>query len=101
MAGIFKGLTRVSYKGPQSTNPFAFTFCDPSQAVMGKTMREHLPFVMAWRHTLCATGPDLFGSGTADKGFGAEPGTMAHARAKVDAGLEFMRKLSTEYFLFP
>jgi xylose isomerase len=63
-------------------------------------MREHLPFAMAWWHTLVATGTDMFGPGTQDKSFGAEPGTMAHAKAKVDAGFEFMKKLGIEYFCF-
>lgn len=67
---------------------------------MGKPMREHLPFAMAWWHNLCAAGTDMFGRDTADKSFGAAPGTMAHARAKVDAGFEFMEKLGIRYFCF-
>ena len=42
----------------------------------------------------------MFGRGTADKDFGAENGTMAHAKAKVDAGFEFMEKLGIRYFCF-
>ena len=53
---------------------------------------------MAWWHNLCATGADMFGRGTADKTFGKEAGTMAHAKAKVDAGFEFMKKLGIKYF---
>lgn len=67
---------------------------------MGKTMREHLPFAMAWWHNLGANGADMFGRGTADKSFGETVGTMAHAKAKVDAGFEFMKKLGMEYFCF-
>jgi xylose isomerase len=67
---------------------------------MGKPMKEHLRFSMAWWHNLCATGADMFGVGTADKSFGAEVGTMEHARAKVDAGFESMEKLGIEYFCF-
>ncbi|HHT67038.1 MAG TPA: xylose isomerase, partial [Erysipelotrichaceae bacterium] len=55
---------------------------------------------MAWWHNLCATGVDMFGQGTADKTFGAVPGTMEHAKAKVDAGFEFMKKLGIKYFCF-
>ena len=61
-------------------------------------MSEHLPFAMAWWHNLCANGADMFGRGTADKSFGKKPGTMEHAKAKVDAGFEFMQKLGIEYF---
>ena len=55
---------------------------------------------MAWWHNLCAIGADMFGRGTADKDFGTENGTMAHAKAKVDAGFEFMEKLGIRYFCF-
>lgn len=61
-------------------------------------MSEQLPFAMAWWHNLCATGADMFGRGTADKAFGKTVGTMAHAKAKVDAGFEFMKKLGIKYF---
>ena len=45
-------------------------------------------------------GTDMFGRDTADKSFGAEKGTMAHAKAKVDAGFEFMQKLGVHYYCF-
>ncbi len=100
MSEIFKGLPQVKYEGPKSQNPLAFKYYDPDRKIMGKTMKQHLPFAMAWWHNLCATGSDMFGPGTADKSFGATPGTMEHARAKVDAGFEFMQKLGIEYFCF-
>lgn len=101
MSEIFKGLPVVKYEGPKSTNPLSFKYYDPDRIVLGKPMREHLPFAMAWWHNLCATGADMFGSGTADKLFGASaPQTMEHAKAKVDAGFEFMEKLGIEYFCF-
>ncbi|NLE24148.1 MAG: xylose isomerase [Clostridiaceae bacterium] len=101
MAEIFKNLPKVRYEGAKSTNPLAFKYYDPDRIILGKTMKEHLPFAMAWWHNLCATGVDMFGIGTADKSFGAaKKGTMEHARAKVDAGFEFMEKLGIEYFCF-
>ncbi|NLX65132.1 MAG: xylose isomerase [Clostridiaceae bacterium] len=100
MAEIFKNLPKVKYEGPKSTNPFAFKYYDPDRVIMGKPMKDHLKFAMAWWHNLCATGVDMFGVGTADKSFGAVPGTMEHAKAKVDAGFEFMDKLGIEYFCF-
>ena len=100
MPEIFQNLPKVTFEGSKSKNPLAFKYYDPNRVVMGKTMKEHLPFAMAWWHNLCATGTDMFGAGTADKRFGAEAGTMAHARAKVDAGFEFMQKLGIEFFCF-
>ena len=90
----------IRCEGPESQNPFAFKFYDAERVILGKTMKEHLPFAMAWWHNLGAAGTDMFGRDTADKSFGAEKGTMVHARAKVDAGFEFMQKLGIEYFCF-
>ena len=90
----------IHYEGPDTKNPLAFRFYNPQRVVMGKTMAEHLPFAMAWWHNLGAAGTDMFGRDTADKSFGATPGTMEHARAKVDAGFEFMEKLGIRYFCF-
>ena len=88
MSEFFKGIPEIKYEGKDSKNPFAFKFYDKDRVIMGKTMQEHLPFAMAWWHNLCAGGTDMFGRDTADKSFGAEKGTMAHAKAKVDAGFE-------------
>lgn len=100
MAEIFTGISEIRYEGAASKNPLAFKFYDPDRIVLGKPMREHLPFAMAWWHNLCNAGKDMFGDPTADKSFGAEKNTMAHARAKVDAGFEFMQKLGVRYFCF-
>lgn len=100
MSEIFSGIPQIRYEGPKSKNPLSFKYYDAEKTVAGKPMKEHLPFAMAWWHTLCASGADMFGVGTADKSFGAPVGTMQHAKAKVDAGFEFMNKLGLEYFCF-
>lgn len=100
MSEIFRDIPKIPYEGPKSTNPLAFKYYDADRVVLGKTMREHLPFAMAWWHNLCAAGTDMFGRDTASKSFGAQPGTMEHAKAKVDAGFEFMEKLGIRYFCF-
>ena len=98
---IFENIPAIKYEGPASKNPLAFKFYNPDQVVLGKKMSEHLPFAMAWWHNLGAAGTDMFGRDTADKSFGAkEKGTMDHARAKVDAGFEFMQKMGIKYFCF-
>lgn len=100
MSEFFKGIPSIPYEGSGSKNPFAFKFYDADRVILGKTMAEHLPFAMAWWHNLGAAGTDMFGRDTADKSFGVEKGTMEHARAKVDAGFEFMTKLGIKYFCF-
>ena len=97
---FFPNIPVIPYEGPNSANPLSFKFYNPEQMVAGKPMKEHLPFAMAWWHNLCACGTDMFGRDTADKSFGVEKGTMAHAKAKVDAGFEFMQKLGIPYFCF-
>lgn len=100
MSEIFKSIPVIKFEGADSKNPLAFKFYDADRIILGKRMCEHLPYAMAWWHNLCAEGSDMFGRGTADKSFGEKIGTMEHARAKVDAGFEFMQKLGIEYFCF-
>ncbi len=100
MSEIFSGIPQVKYEGAKSGDGLAFRYYDKDRVVLGRKMKEWMPFAMAWWHTLCATGTDMFGPGTADKSFGAAVGTMEHARAKVDAGFELMAKLGIEYFCF-
>ena len=100
MKEFFPNVPEIKFEGKDSKNPLAFHYYNPDQIVLGKPMKEHLPFAMAWWHNLGATGVDMFGQGTADKSFGAKPGTMEHAKAKVDAGFEFMKKLGIRYFCF-
>ena len=96
----FDFIDKIKYEGPKTENQFAFKFYDADRVILGKPMKEHLPFAMAWWHNLCATGVDMFGRGTANKSFDTVEATMEHAKAKVDAGFEFMQKLGVEYFCF-
>lgn len=100
MDEIFKGIPIIKYEGADSKNPLSFKYYDADRVILGKKMSEHLPFAMAWWHNLCAEGADMFGRGSSDKSFGAERGTMEHAKAKVDAGFEFMKKTGVKYFCF-
>lgn len=97
---FFKGIDKIKYEGSDTKNPLAFRYYDENRIISGKTMKEYLPFAMAWWHTLCYTGTDMFGKGTCDKSFGCVPGTMEHAKAKVNAGFEFMQKLGIDYYCF-
>ena len=95
----YVNVPEIKYEGPKSENPFAFKYYDKNRMVAGRTMGEHLKFAMAWWHTLCANGTDMFGVGTADKSFGTSD-PMDLAKAKVYAGFEFMHKLGIDYFCF-
>ncbi len=99
MSSYFEAVPMVKYEGPKSKNPFAFKFYDPEKVIMGKPMKEHLKFAMSYWHTLCAGGKDPFGAETMDRSYG-QTDPMAQAKAKADAGFEFMQKLGIEYFCF-
>lgn len=98
---IFNGVKKIEYEGSNSSNSLSFKFYDPNRSILGKTMKEWLPFAMSWWHTLGAGGTDMFGRDTICKSFSSKTmGTMEHAKAKVDAGFELMQKLGIEYFCF-
>ena len=100
MKEYFPMISKVKYEGKGSKNPFAFKYYDAERIVDGKPMKEHLKFAMSWWHTLCAGGADPFGTTTMDRSYGGLTDPMDIARAKVDAGFEFMTKLGIEYFCF-
>ncbi|MCD8214698.1 MAG: xylose isomerase [Clostridiales bacterium] len=95
----FPNFGKIQYEGQGSKNPFSFKFYDAERIIDGKPMRDHLKFAMSWWHTLCANMTDPFGQGTIDRSYG-KTDPMDIARAKVDAGFEFMEKLGIEYFCF-
>ncbi|MGG3283671.1 xylose isomerase [Paenibacillus solani] len=95
----FNNINKVEYEGSKSTNPYAFKFYNPTEVVAGKTMEEHLRFAMAYWHTLTAGGSDPFGADTAVRPWGHLSG-MDLAKARVEAGFEFMEKLNLPYFCF-
>jgi xylose isomerase len=58
----FSNVKRINYEGPASKNPFSFRYYNPQEIVLGKPMKEHLPFAVAYWHTMTQTGSDAFGS---------------------------------------
>ena len=95
----FENIGKIKYEGKLSANPLAFKFYNPDEVVAGKTMREHLRFAMAYWHTMCAEGTDMFGVGTIANNYGAQD-PMEQARNKAYAAFELMEKLDIDYFCF-
>ncbi len=95
----FENIGKIKYEGKLSANPLAFKFYNPDEVIAGKTMREHLRFAMAYWHTMCAEGTDMFGVGTIAKNYGAAD-PMEQARNKAYAAFELMEKLDIDYFCF-
>ena len=88
------------YEGKDSKNPLAFRYYDPQRMVGDKTMEEHLRFSMAYWHTLCGRGVDMFGAGTAVRPWDRITYPMVEAKAKAEAALEFMSKMQIPFFCF-
>ena len=97
---FFPGIGKIQFEGKESKNPMAFRYYDPNKVVLGKTMAEWFKFSMAWWHTLCAEGADQFGGGTKSFPWNAATDPVEVAKAKVDAGFEFMQKVGIEYYCF-
>ena len=96
----FPEIGKIQYEGKESKNPLAFRYYNPEQVVAGKKMKDWFRFAMAWWHTLCAEGADQFGPGTKTFPWNESECALERAKAKMDAGFEFMQKMGIEYYCF-
>ncbi len=99
MSAFFPAIAPIRYEGPASTNPLAFRHYDPERVVLGKPMREHFRFAVAYWHTLCWPGSDMFGPGTFSRPWQAGD-SFEHAVRKLDVAFEFFSKLGAPFFCF-
>ncbi len=44
----FSSIDKIQYEGPESKNPFAFRHYNPDEVILGKTMKEHMRFSVAY-----------------------------------------------------
>ncbi|MFR9651702.1 MAG: xylose isomerase [Rikenellaceae bacterium] len=96
----FPSVDKINFEGVESKNPLAFRYYNPEQVVYGRKMKDWFRFSMAWWHTLCAEGSDQFGGGTIKHPWNDEATVLDRAKAKMDAGFEFMQKMGIEYYCF-
>ena len=97
---FYKGINKINYEGKDSDNPFAFKYYNPDQIVIGKSMREHFKFAIAYWHTFCGQGSDPFGPGTQQFPWDQSSDPIKRAKDKADAAFELITKLGFEYFCF-
>ena len=97
---FYKGVGKINYEGKESDNPFAYKYYNPDQLVMGKTMREHFKFAIAYWHSFCGQGADPFGPGTQKFPWDQSNDPLQRARDKADAAFELITKLGFDYFCF-
>jgi xylose isomerase len=97
----FTHIPTIKYQGRHSKEPFSFKFYNPQEVVLGKPMKEHLKFSMAYWHALTGSGVDPFGQPTVDRPWDdAHPDPMERAKVRVKVAFEFMEKLGLDYFCF-
>lgn len=95
----FPNIEKIQYEGPTSKNPFAFRYYNPEEVVLGKTMKEHLRFSVAYWHTFTQDGSDPFGKGVNQRDWLTDD-PMETAKNRVEAAFEFFEKLGVDYFCF-
>lgn len=98
MSDFFRGIEPIRYEGPDSASEFAFRHYDPDEVVMGKPLRDHLRFAVAYWHSLAWPGNDPFGGQTFQRPWFGE--TMELARQKADTAFEMFRILGVPFFCF-
>ena len=97
---FYKGIGAISFEGKESDNPLAFKYYNPDQVVMGKTMKEHFRFAIAYWHSFCGQGGDPFGPGTQQFPWDQSSDPIQRAKDKADAAFEFITKMGFEYYCF-
>ena len=96
----FPNIGKIKYEGPDSKNPLSFKFYNEEKKVVGKTMREHFRFSVAYWHTLCGTGSDPFGPGTKEFPWDISKDPIKASLDRLDAAFEFFTKLGVPYYCF-
>jgi xylose isomerase len=97
---IFSKFATVKYEGPSSDNTLAYQWYDAERIVLGKPLKDHLRFAVAYWHTFAMNGSDPFGSATIHRPWMTAGDPIAQAKAKADAAFEFFRVLGLPFFCF-
>ncbi|AZK45228.1 xylose isomerase [Paenibacillus lentus] len=95
----FKNINKIQYEGSGSNNPLAFKHYNENEVVLGKSMKEHLRFAVAYWHTLTMDGSDPFGQATMIRPWETRTG-LDLAKDRVEVNFEFLEKLGAPYFAF-
>jgi xylose isomerase len=96
----FPEINNIEYLGPDSKELMAFTHYKEDQMVLGKSMKEHFRFAVAYWHSFCGTGGDPFGPGTRQLPWDQASDPYQRAKDKMDAAFEFIQKLGIPFYCF-
>ena len=98
MSKFFKDIPQISFEGLTSDNEFAFRHYNGDEVVLGKPLKEHLRFAIAYWHSFAWPGGDPFGDQTFQRPWFGE--SMDDAFKKADVAFEMFQILGVPYFCF-
>lgn len=100
MTGYFDHIDPIKFEGPDSANPLAYKYYEPSRVIMGKTMEDLLRVAVCYWHTFCWDGSDVFGGGPFNRPWHGGGTDQAAADQKLDAAFDFFDRLGQPFFCF-
>lgn len=95
----FRNLGKVKYEGIKSKNILSFKHYNPEEEILGKKMKEHLKFAVAYWHTMNGEGRDMFGEETYKRNWCGNT-ELEIAKNKVYAFFKLLETLDIRYFTF-
>ncbi len=90
----FPEIEKIRYEGPKTDNMFAFRHYDAEEVVLGKKMKDHLRFAIAYWHTMTQDGSDPFGAPVNKRTW------IGDTEMETEAFFEICEKLGAEFFCF-
>ena len=100
MNSLFKEFDTVRFEGSGGRNPLAYRWYDAEKLVLGRPLKEHLRFAVAYWHSLTMNGTDPFGASTIDRPWMSASDPIKGAYEKADAAFDLFRILDVPYFTF-
>lgn len=98
---VFGEFPTVRFEGPQSDKALAYRYYDANKVVLGKPLKEHLRFAVAYWHSLAMNGSDPFGGPTIMRPWMTSAGDpMQAAREKADAAFDLFKVLDLPFYCF-
>ena len=96
MKEFFSGIKPVEFTGDAKREGLYFRHYQPERIVGGKKMKEQLRFSMAYWHTICNGGKDIFGAETAVRSWLGVSNAMKLAEERAYAAFEFLTKMGLD-----
>lgn len=96
----FPTVPKITFKGPDSTDPLSFRFYNAEEEILGRKMKDWLRFSVCYWHTFRGKGLDPFGGPTITRPWDDESDGIENALRRADAAFELFTKLGVEYYTF-